>query len=569
MSEIKNNIEENKGMLFVNELISKIKKHNEDHKTKLTTDEKISNEILHYLPDNVTKAIKIIDTRYLRGKIYVLYYEDDPSIFYVGHSIKHYLEMKLSGHKEKSNTKGSLLYDTMREKGKDKWKIYLLENFPCKNKIEITIREQQIIDLLKPPLNTGTAFNPYKSYNRLGDYQNAEIYKITLKSDRTMFYIGSTARGSIYRFEQHKYYVNELSKNKLHKALFKYGVENFEMEVLLKYPCNSKIELVIKEQEYINTLKPTLNMFASSLVTYEKWLLMKEILSKADPMNLKVFCLCGIKIRNNCLRNHLDSKVHSDIMEMKKGTDTNFIKEIIDGEYIVCLCGYKTYKSAFSSHISSAFHKKLMESENMKKLLCYVDIDKTKKFREEFPFVEYINVDEIQCVCGIPLSMPKIVSMYIFHLTTPYHQQFMKIAKSLTDTIDITKDKPNFQLEYKIDEKHSNPKNRTILCTCGINIPINHYNKHKNMKTHVNLMNNKKTNELLAKFVDNNEIKSLRKEFPMHVTNDKSDLLCSCGISIKKGSANYADYTRHMKTTRHMKFTKSAQEILDKINNKK
>jgi len=96
-------------------------------------------------------------------------------------------------------------------------------------------------------------------------YDNAIIYKIcSLDPTVTDFYIGSCCNFA-RRKNGHKSTCN--NPNSSHHNIYIYvkirengGWENFQMIQLLAYPCNSKRELELKEREYIEVLKPTLNL---------------------------------------------------------------------------------------------------------------------------------------------------------------------------------------------------------------------------------------------------------------------------------------------------------------------
>lgn len=97
----------------------------------------------------------------------------------------------------------------------------------------------------------------------MSKYENFVIYKIFQQSIPDIFYIGSTINFSQRKSSHKKYTHNKVSK-KYHYPLYQYirgcgGWNNFSMEIIEKYPCNSKIEGLKKEQEIIEILKPKLN----------------------------------------------------------------------------------------------------------------------------------------------------------------------------------------------------------------------------------------------------------------------------------------------------------------------
>ena len=93
--------------------------------------------------------------------IYKIYQKDNPEIFYIG-STKNFSSRK-SNHKKNCHNKVSKkykypLYQYIRALGGwDKFNIDIYENYPCKSKGEGLQKEQEIIDLLKPKLNSMNA----------------------------------------------------------------------------------------------------------------------------------------------------------------------------------------------------------------------------------------------------------------------------------------------------------------------------------------------------------------------------------------------------------------------------
>lgn len=94
----------------------------------------------------------------------------------------------------------------------------------------------------------------YKDFELLGE-DACGIYRIT-NLINGHFYIGQTSRKFKIRWKEHIYSATYNSGNQkhtpLHQAIIKYGVDNFNFEILEK--CN-KEELDMKEQYWINTLQ--------------------------------------------------------------------------------------------------------------------------------------------------------------------------------------------------------------------------------------------------------------------------------------------------------------------------
>jgi len=89
------------------------------------------------------------------------------------------------------------------------------------------------------------------------------IYKIYNPTNPNIFYIGSTKNFSSRKSNHKKYCNNKVSK-KYKYPLYQYirqlgGWDNFVMEIYEEYPCNNKNEGLLREQQIITELKPSLN----------------------------------------------------------------------------------------------------------------------------------------------------------------------------------------------------------------------------------------------------------------------------------------------------------------------
>ena len=94
-------------------------------------------------------------------------------------------------------------------------------------------------------------------------YDKFVIYKIYQNDDPEMLYIGSTTNFT-QRKSSHKKNVNNRSSKKYKYPLYQYiralgGWEKFTIEEVLKYPCNSRGEGLLKEKEMIDFYKAKLN----------------------------------------------------------------------------------------------------------------------------------------------------------------------------------------------------------------------------------------------------------------------------------------------------------------------
>ena len=144
-------------------------------------------------------------------------------------------------------------------------------------------------------------------------YQNGSIYKLCCKdSTITDCYVGSTCA-----FRNRKYNHKTCCNNEKTKGynfnVYKFirengGWENWQMIELLKYPCETKRELELKEREYLELLGGTLNKQTPTRSSKEYYEANKEeLLEKA---NEKFNCDCGGRYSKACKTYHLKTPKH-------------------------------------------------------------------------------------------------------------------------------------------------------------------------------------------------------------------------------------------------------------------
>ena len=97
----------------------------------------------------------------------------------------------------------------------------------------------------------------------MNNYRNFVIYKIYQIDCPEICYIGSTNNFSSRKSNHKKNCKNKVSK-KYKYPLYKYiralgGMEKFDMIIYENYPCNTRDEGLLKEQEIIDLLQPKLN----------------------------------------------------------------------------------------------------------------------------------------------------------------------------------------------------------------------------------------------------------------------------------------------------------------------
>ena len=148
------------------------------------------------------------------------------------------------------------------------------------------------------------------------------IYNIIHKDNPEKCYIGSSKKCE-RRFTKHKYCINNNIKNfKVYEEIRADGIENYIFEVIEEVEHYDKMLLKEKEQHYISTLNPSLNMrnaYQTAEERYEASRVLWTIRNKVD-----MICECGCKIKKTHIARHKRTKRHKSILIKKK------INELID-----------------------------------------------------------------------------------------------------------------------------------------------------------------------------------------------------------------------------------------------
>ena len=162
-------------------------------------------------------------------------------------------------------------------------------------------------------------------------YQNSVIYKIECNDINIKeCYIGST-RDFVLRRYNHKHDCNTSHRIQYNYKVYQFirdngGWKNWSMKSIINYPCNSKKELFIKEQEVILSFDNTLNCIKPYLSNLEK----KQQRIKCDKeyrikhnerikkyKSEKIQCECGRWSVRSSMARHRKSNFHTDFLKNK------------------------------------------------------------------------------------------------------------------------------------------------------------------------------------------------------------------------------------------------------------
>lgn len=98
-------------------------------------------------------------------------------------------------------------------------------------------------------------------------YQNGKIYKVYNINDEKEFSIGSTYNALEQRFREHCNTARNGGPCLMYVRMRRRGIQNFRIELIEEYPCNSQRELYRREQYWFDILKPTMNENRASAKT--------------------------------------------------------------------------------------------------------------------------------------------------------------------------------------------------------------------------------------------------------------------------------------------------------------
>jgi hypothetical protein len=178
-------------------------------------------------------------------------------------------------------------------------------------------------------------------------YQNGCIYKLCCRDTAiTDIYVGSTCNFT-KRTWQHKSRCNNENSKKYNINVYQFirdhgGWENWEMIELIKYPCNTKRELELKEREYLELLGGTLNKYIPARSSKEYYEENKEHICETT----KAYRQKNKETILEKQRAHYEAN-KEEINEKRR-------------EKVNCDCGGRYSKSSKIQHLKSPKHQKFL-----------------------------------------------------------------------------------------------------------------------------------------------------------------------------------------------------------------
>jgi len=99
-------------------------------------------------------------------------------------------------------------------------------------------------------------------------YSNAKIYRLVNSVDSEE-YVGSTCGKLSKRKSDHKTDAKRKPSRRVYQHLNEVGWDNVDIVLVEEYPCENKNQLERRERHWIETLKPSLNMYVPTRTLQE------------------------------------------------------------------------------------------------------------------------------------------------------------------------------------------------------------------------------------------------------------------------------------------------------------
>ncbi len=140
----------------------------------------------------------------------------------------------------------------------------------------------------------------------MSNYENSKIYKI-INDINNDIYIGSTIQKLNKRMQGHRSHSRNEERRpnaKLYKLMRELGCDHFKIILIESFNCKNKEELIAREQNHIDLLKPELNTYNAILDVNHRYERPKEV----------IVCVCGkTYTRQHKLRHFLTKQHINDV----------------------------------------------------------------------------------------------------------------------------------------------------------------------------------------------------------------------------------------------------------------
>ena len=244
--------------------------------------------------------------------IYLLYNDIDNDT-YIGSTINN-VNIRFNRHKIDSYKSNAKIHIKMKEQGVEHWWYKTLEELKDIDIDELRIKEQEYIDKLKPSLNIMKSYNKKTRMKSLRDrgISVSYIFKLYNNIDDE-FFIGCTIHDPKDELENYKNNID--GKTNLNKKMQELGIDYWNIEILEEFKHISKVDLLQKQNEYIDKLNPSLNILTSRQ-EYQKTYYKDNKDWKNARKKEVIWCECGISSVRGSIRRHENTNRHKERIKL-------------------------------------------------------------------------------------------------------------------------------------------------------------------------------------------------------------------------------------------------------------
>lgn len=202
----------------------------------------------------------------------------------------------------------------------------------------------------------------------MSKYDHGKIYKLTNDMNGDT-YIGSTTDPITKRLKGHIGYVRHrlTDERKLYSVMREVGEHHFKIELIEEYPCSSRKELLLREEYYINQLKPTLNSRTKLVDTRTSQELNRDRYIGRRDQQLEY---CRIRYRENAekIKAHVRAYAEQNrevIAERSKKYREAHKDELRakKSQVVECPCGGRTTASHHGRHKKCKQHQEWLRTQ--------------------------------------------------------------------------------------------------------------------------------------------------------------------------------------------------------------
>lgn len=200
-------------------------------------------------------------------------------------------------------------------------------------------------------------------------YSRGKIYKLVNDVDEE-FYVGSTCLPLYKRFAWHKE-ASKYRQSQIYQHFNHIGWDKVKIILIEEFPCNNKMELLRKEREYFDKLKPKLNTYRPFITEEERKTAFAEYYQEYRVQNKEHFEQMNKEYRakNKDKISQTKKEYHQKnkdkiIQYVKEHTRRNITKvKEYRNEKVQCECGGESVRANLARHNRSEKHQQWLQSQ--------------------------------------------------------------------------------------------------------------------------------------------------------------------------------------------------------------